>query len=115
MPSAVRSVYAMIFVFLGWVLFAHENMAEGLQYFTQMAGAGGIAFASRRTWYLLVTNLPLFAAAVLGSTPLPGILCRKLSGRVRETAELLFVAVILVLSVAFLVDASYNPFLYFRF
>lgn len=37
MPSAVRSVYAMIFVFLGWVLFAHENMAEGLQYFTQMA------------------------------------------------------------------------------
>ena len=115
MPSAVRSAYAMIFVFLGWVLFAHENMAEGLQYFTQMAGAGGIAFASRRTWYLLVTNLPLLAAAVLGSTPLPGILCRKLSGRVRETAELLFVAVILVLSVAFLVDASYNPFLYFRF
>ena len=81
MPSAVRSAYAMIFVFLGWVLFAHENMAEGVQYFNQMAG----------------------------------ILCRKLSGRVRETAELLFVAVILVLSVAFLVDASYNPFLYFRF
>ena len=64
---------------------------------------------------MLVTNLPLLAAAVLGSTPLPGILCRKLSGRVREAAELLFVAVILVLSVAFLVDASYNPFLYFRF
>ena len=38
-----------------------------------------------------------------------------MKGRVRETAELLFVAVVLVLSVAFLVDASYNPFLYFRF
>ena len=64
---------------------------------------------------MLVTSLPLIAASVLGSTPLPGTLCRKMKGRVRETAELPFVAVVLVLSVAFLVDASYNPFLYFRF
>ncbi|WP_455436673.1 MBOAT family O-acyltransferase [Hungatella hathewayi] len=115
LPSPFRSAYAMIFVFLGWVLFAHEDMGGGLRYLMQMAGAGGIAFTSRRTWYLLVTSLPLIAASVLGSTPLPGTLCRKMKGRVRETAELLFVAVVLVLSVAFLVDASYNPFLYFRF
>ena len=115
LPSPVRSAYAMIFVFLGWVLFAHEDMGGGLRYLMQMAGAGGIAFTSRRTWYLLVTSLPLIAASVLGSTPLPGTLCRKMKGRVRETAELLFVAVVLVMSVAFLVDASYNPFLYFRF
>lgn len=115
MPSVVRSVYAMILVFLGWVLFAHENMAEGLRYLTQMAGGGGISFASQRTWYLLVTNLPLFAAALMGATPLPGTLCGRLKGRGRETAEILFVAVVLVVSTAFLVDASYNPFLYFRF
>lgn len=141
MPSALQSIYAMVLVFLGWVLFAHENVAEGFSYFAQMAGAGGLEPVSRRTCYLLLTNLPLIAAVLLGATSLPSAWCRKWEGKWGEKsplsmvrrgaaekgakaeensvqnnwARLIFAAAILILSVAYLVDASYNPFLYFRF
>lgn len=115
LPAAARHIYAMVLVFVGWVLFAHENMAEGFSYFTQMAGMGGLAFADRRTWYLVVTNLPLLGAAILGSTAIPKACFGRLKGRAYGAARFAFVAVILVLATAYLVDASYNPFLYFRF
>lgn len=114
-PVLLQWVYAMVLVFLGWVLFAHEDMGAGANYLTQMAGAGGLSFASRRTWYLLVTHLPLLAAAAMGASSLPRRWCSRLKGRVRSGAEIAFVALVLLLSTAYLVNASYNPFLYFRF
>ncbi len=115
MPGLLQGVYAMFFVFLGWVLFAHENMAEGLVYLGQMAGAGGLALVNRRTLYLIVTNLFLTGASVIGSTPFPAKWCGKIGGKKAEAAKIIFAAAVLLLSTACLVNASYNPFLYFRF
>ena len=68
---------------------------------------------------LLALSLLLIAA--VGSTPLPKELWRRLEGRLSAhpiplgAMETCLVAAGMVLSIAFLVDASYNPFLYFRF
>lgn len=115
MPAAFQSVYAMVLVFFGWVLFAHENVMEGFYYFVQMTGAGGLSLISRRTGYLLWTNLPLIAAAFLGATSLPSAWCRKWKMTATGWPRLILAGFLLTLSVAYLVDASYNPFLYFRF
>lgn len=114
-PSVFQSVYSMVLVFFGWVLFAHENIMEGFQYFTQMTGACGLDLISRRTGYLLWTNLPLIAAAFFGSTSLPVVWCRRWKMKENGWTGVIFAALLLTLSVAYLVDASYNPFLYFRF
>ena len=71
--------------------------------------------------YLLYTNIALLLIAAVGSTPLPKELWRRLEGRLSAhpiplgAMETCLVAAGMVLSIAFLVDASYNPFLYFRF
>jgi len=125
MPSLLQSVYAMLLVFLGWVLFAHDDMAAGALYYRQMFGLGQIAFVNGRTLYLLVSYLPLLVITVLGSTPHPKRLAAALfqklgAGRDEEpvavtAAAITAMAVVMILVVAYLVDASYNPFLYFRF
>lgn len=125
MPSLLQSVYAMLLVFLGWVLFAHDDMAAGALYYRQMFGLGQIAFVNGRTLYLLVSYLPLLVITVAGSTPHPkrlaAALLQKLGvGRDEEpaavtAAAIMAMAVVMILVVAYLVDASYNPFLYFRF
>ena len=125
MPSMLQSVYAMLLVFLGWVLFAHDDMAAGALYYRQMFGLGQIAFVNGRTLYLLVSYLPLLVITVAGSTPHPKRLATALfqklgAGRDEEpvavtAAAIMAMAVVMILVVAYLVDASYNPFLYFRF
>lgn len=125
LPVALQHVYAMVLVFLGWVLFAHDDMAAGALYYRQMFGLGQLAPVNGRTLYLLVSYLPLFVVTVVGSTPLPrraaALFLRKLgAGKDEEPGRVLGVllvamAVVMMLVVAYLVDASYNPFLYFRF
>lgn len=129
LPRAFRHVYAMVFVLFGWVLFSHEQIGDGMRYLMGMLGGGGLEVLNRRTLYLLVTNLPLFAACVLGSTEIPKkMFWRLFAGAIGKApgvkevrdvkgrcAEVGLLIIGLLLSVAFLVNAGYNPFLYFRF
>lgn len=115
-PSFIRWLYAMFAVYMGWVLFAFDDMGQGILYFRQLFGAAGISAVNTRTFYLFFTNLLLMAAAAIGATSLPASFCRE---HVREKTlfilEPLFVCAVLLLSTAYLVNAGYNPFLYFRF
>ena len=85
-----------------------------------MFGGFGQGLWNNETLYLLGNYAVLFVLAILGSTMLPkkavGVV---LGGRKRTWAEnviyIAFYAVIFFVSVAYLVDATYNPFLYFRF
>lgn len=115
-PVFVRWFYAMTAVFLGWVLFAFDDMQAGILYFRQLFGAAGLSFINERTLYIFFTNLILLAAAVIGATSLPVSFCREyIQERSRIILEPLFVLSVLLVSVAFLVNSGYNPFLYFRF
>ena len=112
LPSLLQCTYAFLLVLLGWVLFAFEDMGQGFQYLLQMTGAAGLSLCNERTIFLLSGNLVLLAACALGSTPLPAMAAGRWKDRV---PELLFLGLVLLLSVAYLVNATYNPFLYFRF
>lgn len=112
LPSLLQCTYAFLLVLLGWVLFAFEDMGQGFQYLLQMTGAAGLSLCNERTIFLLSGNLVLLAACALGSTPLPAMAAGRWKDRVPEP---LFLGLVLLLSVAYLVNATYNPFLYFRF
>lgn len=113
LPAALQGMYAMFLIFMGWVLFAHDDMGAGLMYYRQLFGLGELAVVNARTWYLLLSYLPLMVAAAIGSTDIPKRLVGRLAGR--RWGLLAGLALVLLLSTAYLVDAGYNPFLYFRF
>lgn len=116
LPEALQVLLTFLAVLFGWVLFAFENMGEGLLYLRQMLGMAGLPFCSERTLFLLAGNLLLLLACSIGSTPFPAKAGRRLrDAKAGSTLELLFLGLILLWSVACLVDATYNPFLYFRF
>ena len=115
-PAFIRWLYAMLAVFMGWVLFAFDDMQAGLLYFRQLFGAAGLSLVNERTLYILFTNLILMAAAAIGATSLPIAFCREhIQKKSLPILEPIFVAAVLLVSTAFLVNAGYNPFLYFRF
>ena len=81
---------------------------------------GGISLSSPETLYYLSSFAPLLVLALLGATPLPKTLFLKLAQRpvigklITWTEPFALLALLLVMT-AFLVDGSFNPFLYFRF
>ncbi|MCR4615079.1 MAG: MBOAT family protein [Clostridiales bacterium] len=121
LPSAVRRGYTFLLVVFSWVMFSIDKMPDILKFFGAMFGVGRCGFANTDGIYMLLTNVVLLAVAVLGSTELPLKLSKEIKGKlserpvVLETVKTLFIALVMLLSVAYLVDSSFNPFLYFRF
>ena len=102
------------------MLFNAVSLAEAADTFRAMFGLAGLPGAGADSLYALRSYGPLLLTAALGATPLPARLWARLSvGRtgkmVCAAAEPAAAALLLLVCTAFLVDGSFNPFLYFRF
>lgn len=116
LPAALGHFYGLFAAVLGWVIFAFEDMGRGAEYLLAMFS--GPLFGAD-TGYYLRTGLPLLLFCALLSLGLSERLRRRLDGA--EESGLLFSARLLLgggmffVSLCFLIGASYNTFLYFRF
>lgn len=118
LPSFFMHLYTMFFVILGWGIFSWQDMADGTNYFKTLFGISG-NFVNREAMYLLSSYLILLVIAIIGSVSLLRTCINRFflpeKTMRREVCGMLFVVVVFILSVALLVNSSYNPFLYFRF
>lgn len=131
LPKAAGHIYSLILIVIGWVIFSIEDLSQVGEYITMMFGASGV-LADDAFFYFLQTRGWLFLLCAIGSTPLPAkaaaLVFEKLGGQQSGTAglkarfevvpgvlETVVLLGIMMVSMAFLVSGSYNPFLYFRF
>lgn len=120
LPRIVGVLYTLFVVLAGWVLFALETPAGILAYVKAMAGAGGVT--DELFLYLGRQYGILLAIALIASTPLFHTIALRFKNSrtgagiaLRRFGEKMIPAALLLLSIAGIVEASYNPFLYFRF
>ena len=111
--KVLSHVYLLLAVVISFVIFNAVNMTEAFQYIGGMFGAGGIPLVSAEALYYLRSYAVIFLIAIIGATPIPKLAIGKI--KAAEYAEPAFLLVLLVLVTAYLVDGSFNPFLYFRF
>ena len=119
-PRVLGHVYTLFFVTLGFVLFDADSAAQAVSRISAMLGAGGLPLSSTQAVYYLKSYGPLLVLGILCATPLPKMIVAKLrkskgAATALDVLEPLFVLIPLLLGTAFLVDGSFNPFLYFRF
>ena len=118
LPRWIAHVYALVVIYFGWLLFAWEDIHGHRVYLKAMAGIGAGGWCDAQSVYLVMSNVILIVVLTIGATSLPGRIARFMTRRDGNVTAFLqsgFVAVILVLSIAYLVNGTYNPFLYFRF
>ena len=102
-------LYVIFFLLISWALFAVTDFELLGQLFTRM-----FSFQGGMDWiYYLRNYLVVFVLGVVLSTPVLKGVYQKLEKN--NALALVFFVTILVVSTAYLVDATYNPFLYFRF
>ena len=114
-PRWLQHCYTLFFIAIGWALFAVEDFSHLGPYLSAMLGFAPGGLTSGAVLYYLRSYLPMLLTAAAASTPL----AKKLWDRLGEKPRLALLPILLLagllLCTAYLVDATYNPFLYFRF
>ena len=116
MPRLMRHGYVLVVVLLSFVLFNAQSVQEAARDIGCMFGLGSLPVMTAETGYYLKSYALLFAAGILGATPV----VRNTATRIRQirlgaVLESLVLTGILLIATAYLVDGSFSPFLYFRF
>lgn len=120
LPVVCRHIYTSILVLISWVIFAFDSMNYGALYIGKMFGTDGMLVDGKALYFIGSYGM-LFVILFVGSTSFPKRAAEFVMEKLKNTVFLqtalcnVVLAAILMLSIAFVVDASYNPFLYFRF
>lgn len=118
-PKILRRIYAMVLVLIGWVFFFSPSLGAALRYLSAMFGMGA-GFSDARGVFLLYTNwlvliLSFIGCTKIGNTLLQGVPRLFPKEKLRIAVTVIIYFGIFLISVAFLISDSFNPFLYFRF
>ena len=116
----LNRIYVLTAVAISFVIFDATDMSQAFSYLKAMFGAGGYPLISAACSYYFRSYFVVLMIALLGATPIPKSFCRRLQQRKMGTAVMLFaeplaLSALMLICTAFLVDGSFNPFLYFRF
>lgn len=115
-PKIIRHGYTIILVLVSWMIFSIEDLANLGQYLQMMFGLNGVPIWNNLSLYYLRNNGLILLILIIASTPvLKNCYHQYIKDTKYEWIKPVLIIVGLLISVAFLVDATYNPFLYFRF
>ena len=118
LPGIVKHIYTLFFVMIGWVLFFSPGMGDALRYIGTMFGIGAHGFVDSTGIYYLYNYLILFVLSIICSAPYAFKKFQQIifgGARGRTAIAMGAYMALFFLSLAYLVNATYNPFLYFRF
>ena len=113
-PKFIGHIYTLLAVIIGWVLFSVEKLEYTLSYIGSMFGGGKGLISQDFLYYIRDYGIVLIIL-ILASTPMPRLIYNKLPKKLISVLTPILLLLTLIISTAYLVDSTYNPFLYFRF
>lgn len=113
-------IYTLFFVLVSFVIFNAENLGQACSDIGGLFGVGGLPFVSDEALYCLRSFAVTLVIGIIGATPAVSDFVRRVSkkqagSRMINILEPGILVVLMLIMTAYLVDGSFNPFLYFRF
>lgn len=113
--KAIRYIYTIFFVMIGWVFFRSTSISNALRYIAVMFGSTRLVVDNSALFYLK-ENAFCFALAGILSTPLIRWFCGKyLANKIGQAIVTMILLLVFFLSIVYIVKGTYNPFIYFNF
>jgi len=113
-------IYTFLLVVVGFVIFNQTSISNIIVFLKSMFGLNNIPFINLETWYYVKNYFGVFIFSMIFSTPIASILVSKIKksnkfGKIFNVVEPVIYILLLILCTAFIIDESFQPFLYFRF
>ena len=117
--KVLKYIYSLLIIVIGFLIFNSNSVNEIIISLKNMFLITDVPFSSKETIYYLKSNLLLIIISIVGATPLMKNIILKIKNseysKIIDFIEPIVYIILLTLCTAFLIDASFNPFLYFRF
>lgn len=120
LPKFLRNIYVLFIIMISFIMFNAGSINEAFFNIKGLFGLNKEVFINNYTIYYLKSYLIVLIIAIFGATPLFKNIIEKLKkskclNKIISILEPIFLVILLLLVTAYLIDSSYNPFLYFRF
>ena len=120
LPALIQHIYAKFFIIISFVIFNNENIKDLWSSLYNMFNFRGLDLYNDFATYYLKSYTVLLIVSVIGATPILKNIIQKINKNVTgqkviSTINPILNIVLLVVVTAYLIDGSFNPFLYFRF
>ncbi len=118
--KVLSRTYLLVVVGISFVIFNATDMKEAVSYIGGMFGVGGVPLVSTEFFYYLKSFGLTICIGLIGCTPIvkktvEKIKEKSIGGKIIAVIEPIVLVALLIVMTAYLVDGSFNPFLYFRF
>lgn len=120
----LRHMYVIFIVMIGWVFFRADNFSYSWEYISTMFGAGNAELYNYQTFYYFYDYWYIFLIGMILSAPVYPLVHKGLNSmaekskaffQAREIGSSLYYLALLLIVTLYLVNSTYNPFIYFRF
>ena len=117
LPNIIQHIYLILIVVFGWVLFSQPDLNSAMDYMKIMIGVGDYPFINGYTNFYISQYYLELIIAIVGSVPFLKYI-RNINIRIESIIQLIKpIALISLfgLSIVYLVNSTFNPFIYFNF
>lgn len=112
-PKFLKVIYTLFFVMISFIIFNGNEIIENIK---GLFGIGNISVISKESIYYLKSYFIVILIGIIGATPImKNIVKKKKIKKITNILEPIYLFSILLLSTSYIIDGSFNPFLYFRF
>ena len=120
LPNIFKRIYVLFIVMISFIIFNANNMSDAIININGLFAINKEVFINDYTLYCLKKYFIILLISIIGATPLlkeciTKLKMKKSIKKVINLLEPIFIIILLIIVTAYLVDNSYNPFLYFRF
>lgn len=118
-PKFIKGIYTLFLVMISFVIFQGDNLSNDFNIIKGLFGLNGELFINNVTLYYLKGYVLFIVLGVISSTNYVKNLVIKISNgkgkKIINILEPIYLLILLIIVTMYLIDSSYNPFLYFRF
>lgn len=116
MPKFLVRIYVLFTVMISFIIFSGENTEQIIENIGGLVGIGNIPIISKESIYYFKNYLAVILVSIIGSTPIFIKIVNNVKfNKIINILEPIFLFLVLLLCSSYIVDGSFNPFLYFRF
>lgn len=116
-PNFIKLIFTLFIIMIGWVFFRANGLKDAINYLSIMFGLKSFDFITFNYRYLLSTKLIIWVIlGVIFSTPFINNILNKFKNNIiLEFAQTITLGILFILSIIFIVNSTYSPFIYFQF
>ncbi len=115
-PKVFTHIYVLILVMISFIIFNGESVNQIVTNITSLVGIGNISLTTPESIYYFKSYFIPIVIGIIGATPiLKNIANTEKYKKIINILEPITLLVLFIISTSYIIDGSFNPFLYFRF